>query len=919
MTVAVAPALERLVAAPPARRRRIARALLASGVERAEWTRQLDEIHGVRPELEAPAVRALARECLANGDRDTAAWFRLLEGRAEHRAGSPHAAAETFEKAARELEAVGDRKRAAQARVMRVDALAVSGRVDEAIRLAHRLRPALRGDWAPIWRHVLAINEGNAWRLRGDLRRAIALYEAAARGLSKQRRQHTAAIARHNAGVALVEAGLSEDAVLRFDESERVFVAGGQHDMALETRYNRAWAFLRGERLGEAIAALGGLVKEHASRGIARRESLCRLDLADALLRARDRASAYREAKRAAKGLLGARANAEASEALLLAATAAPSAHAARRALRRARAAAISSGRPGVVLRCDLAGERARRTAGEACSESGLARLAARARALGHDEMAAEAGLVVADAKLECGDVRGALKHLGVAARAMEGRPWIRASVEAGRAACLARQGRRREAIEALRRVSGFLDAVRAGLPGSWLRTTFVLSRLDPYLGRIELLLERGDRDDRREAEALLDALASRRFLEQSRPPKLRGKVDALRRRLHSLYDRLGRGAGSSRGPDTVAYATAVREARDLERRVADAWRTTERSGRVAASVATARPRPAALRSSEAAFHLWRRGDRLAALLRRGPDVASVTDLGPIEEIDLAAARLRFHADRLRLLDAVDPAPFFAALRGLSDRLLAPVRAEEGLDSLRLVLDPDVPDLPWELLPIDGRPACAALRMLRVPCLRVRRASPASRGESTWVAAEDDRLPGIGDESTGMPAGSRLLRGPEATTSALADALARPGVVHVSGHGIAAFEAPPLGGVRVHGGWFTATDLPPKVRADLVVLGACRTGLDRGEGAHAWGALPTALLAAGARRVVWSDEDLDDMTAARFATRFHSALVPAELAGPPGAASEDVEVAFGTTVESLWTDPRAAAGLVPLRLSGVLP
>jgi hypothetical protein len=137
--------------------------------------------------------------------------------------------------------------------------------------------------------------------------------------------------------------------------------------------------------------------------------------------------------------------------------------------------------------------------------------------------------------------------------------------------------------------------------------------------------------------------------------------------------------------------------------------------------------------------------------------------------------------------------------------------------------------------------------------------------------------------------------------------------VHVSGHGVAASEAPPLGGVRVHGGWFTATDLPPRVRADLVVLGSCRIGLDRGAGAHAWGALPIALLASGARRVVWSDEDLDDTTAAQFATRFHAALATGVR------ASEDVEAAFGTTVESLWTDPRSAAGLVPLRLSGVLP
>jgi tetratricopeptide (TPR) repeat protein len=909
MSSRFATSFQRLIDAPASRQARLARALTEEGTQWSAWIEQFNRVHGQRPETEVRAARALCGAYGAAGDRAMAARFRLLEARAIHRAGSPSEAAAAFGRAARELAAAGDGGRAAQANVLRVDALATAGRVQEALSLGRTTARRLRGAAAPAWRGALRVNVANALRLHGDLDGAVRAYDAAAGALARHGNAQNAAIARMNGGVALLDAGQAEGALARFDEAARSFAAAGDADMELEARYNRASALVRAARLGEAVRTLVVLADEHAARGLVRREALCRMDLADALARAGDVASARVEAERAAEAFARDGAAAERAEALRLSAATSATLAETLRALRRAAVAATASGRPGVALRCALDAEDARLRGGTRPSEATVARIAARAVTLRQDEIAALARLLLGDAELSRGRVGFARHHFDVAGRASPGRPWIRAAVEAGRASCLAREGQSGRAIERLRRVAEFLDSVRAGLPGSWLRTTFVLRRLDPYLARVELLLDRGSPADRREAEALLDALASRRYLERARPSASRGSLERLRRRLEAIYDRIRRGPSSTRGTANAGLATEEALATALERRAADAWRAAERTARATPGLETSRPAPSWLSAREAALHAWVRGGRVRTLLRRGPDVIDVSDAGAVRDIEQSLERLEFHAERQRLFgpSAAD-APFRAGLDSLAARLLVSVARAPSIDALHLVLDPDVPDVPWELLPLGGRPLCAALRALRVPCLRVRRPRATLCGDLTWVSAGESSLPSVASEASRLPEGALVLSGPSATRESLAAALGRPGAVHVSAHGVSAPDAPHLGGVRIHSGWFSAADVPAVVRADLVALAACRSGEERGTAAAAWGGLPCALLAAGARRVLWSSSEVDDDVAAELGVRFHALL-----------RTGSAEASFGRAVESLSTDSRAAACLLPFRLSGVLP
>ena len=70
---------------------------------------------------------------------------------------------------------------------------------------------------------------------------------------------------------------------------------------------------------------------------------------------------------------------------------------------------------------------------------------------------------------------------------------------------------------------------------------------------------------------------------------------------------------------------------------------------------------------------------------------------------------LAFHAQRVRLRDSAHArAACESALARLSNHLLPGLALSQFGTSVRLVLDPRLPDLPWELLPTDdGRPLAA--------------------------------------------------------------------------------------------------------------------------------------------------------------------------------------------------------------------
>jgi len=910
---AVAPEIDALLAAKGPARRRAARAALAIDGFWDAWRPMLAAALAADPGRARFALTALSTEARnATGPAAREVLGRLLtfEAHAAHRAGRMDDAVSLYRRASAALSRSGKPDDALHADIASIDALAAAGHVERALAVAARIAPRTRGRARRRAAAGLAVNRANALRLRGDVDEAAAAYAAAVRTFDALGDARRAAVTCLNAGVAAVEAGDAQRGRETIARAEKELAAGGYADLAVEARANLAWADVHAGRLGDGIRALDVLAQEHRAAGLHRREGVCRTDLADALRRAGDAATARREALRAAACFAAAHAPAERAEALLVAAASSALDDATRRAdVTAARSAARVSGREALLLRAELvaAGEPATSRAGSRRSIDAR-RIARRARTLGHRALEADAQLVVGAQALEDGRPAAAERAFHLAGRLATGRPWTRLAAEAGRARVGATNPRGvAGSLARLRRLAATYDAIRADLPGGWLRSRFAADRLDPFLVRVDLLLERGTPRDLAEARAVLDALAARRVLRPETGPR-DARTARIRARLEAIYDRIARSEGPVRGGDASMTVALERRARAWERAFTSRLRLAERRAPAASPL---RPvRRTADRGDVTTLHLWRRGDVVMALVRDARGGHHVVRAGRAADWSTWAAGLRL-ARRAHLHRAgeTDGAAARALLAAIAARLTSALDLARDSTALRIVADPALPDLPWELLPWRGDALATSLAVLRTPLGLVSPVARPSGEGATVVGIGDPDLCGVDAEvravASSLP-GARAFVGAGATRAALHHALGTGSVVHVAGHGWDASDAPPLAGVRLSDGWFCADDVPPVVRADLVVLAACRTGRAAGPAALAWGGLVVRLLSRGARRVVWTDDDVDDLAAARLMAAYHATR-----------RGWDDDRALGRALVRTAAESGHAGAVLPFRLSGV--
>ncbi|MGE0192778.1 MAG: CHAT domain-containing protein [Planctomycetota bacterium] len=897
--------LDELLDAPASARRRLADRVLREGLAWDAWSQRFRAAYLERPERAEGAATALAESAEASGRHDVLG--RLLGQRAValHRTGSPTDAARLYREAADHLVAAGHPDDAAHARLLAVDALAHAGQLDDALAEADALARVLRGARHRLRRALLRGNRASALRLAGRLEESARESEAASRSLEQLGQEGSAAAAELNAGVAWMYAGRLEKAGNRLRSAARRLEALGQADRVEDARYDLACLDVRAGRLGPAVRSLDALARDFAARGLVRRAALARMDLADALGRLGDDDAAAREARMAADAFEAERAPGEAAEAWLLLAQAevAVNGGPATETLDAARRAAELSSREEIALRIAVLADDVALAAGTLPSMEGMARRAARANELGLREVADATRTQEAERLLLHGDAVGARARLEEHGLLRRTHPFavVRAArVDARAAAAL---GDTSAAISGLRRVTTRLAAWAGDVPGGWLASAFLARHGGATLDLVDLLLVRGRAVDRSEAVARLDELARQAFAVDTSPPRARGLM-ALRQRLESIYATLA-GGGGARGLGLAARPALVEEARRLEQDVLRRWRDEERQ---TASLAPTREPPVANDAFDVIAHLWHHGGRLRATLsRRSGEVLALPALAADTEVRRATEAVRFHAERVRQMgsraarDVLDD-----ELELLANRVLLPM--VEALGELPAswgwIADPRASALPLEHLPLEGRPLAACVPMARVPALHAApRARPRGRGEAAVLLAADD-LPGARDEVRAL--GHAAAVAP--TREGLARALARHRVVHVAGHGYTPDDAPALGGLRLADGWFTSADVPSRVGADLVVLAACRSGTGTASSKRPVGGLPRALLAAGARQVLWTAADVDDAASARLMTAFHTARKRLGTAAALGEALILMQDQEGTPARSL-----------PFRLTGFQP
>lgn len=440
-----------------------------------------------------------------------------------------------------------------------------------------------------------------------------------------------------------------------------------------------------------------------------------------------------------------------------------------------------------------------------------------------------------------------------------------------------------RAALDAYRRAMGLLESWRGRLALGDLRLGVAAPRLEAHEGAVRLLVEAGRPG---EAFRVAEAARGRLLLElmADRRPELSptSRVDSLRSALRDGYRRL-RAAGADERPGIEA---------DLSR-AAEALETVERTRRGAGREASvARPRPVdaeAVREEVLGpdqgllAYFW--GDRKVYGWWLDRARLVVRDLGSADSL---AATVDFLRNALQ--DPAGEVDWRPAARRLARELVAPLRPGDG--DLLIVPDGPLAALPFEVLPDpeSGKSLGLIRRVSYAPSASVltaltRHPEDPEPDRGTLVVAVRDppeptalpSLPHVREEARRVAAlfdGAETLLGRSATRERWrAMEPGRYRHLHFATHALADARWPGRARLLMADG---PLDIPAirglELRADLVTLSACETGLGRrvpGEGVLG---LTHAFLSAGARGVLVTLWRVRDRSAARFMDAFYGRL-----------------------------------------------
>lgn len=428
-------------------------------------------------------------------------------------------------------------------------------------------------------------------------------------------------------------------------------------------------------------------------------------------------------------------------------------------------------------------------------------------------------------------------------------------------------------------------------------------TRLAPYeqLSRLQLA-ERKFADafatiERGRSRALLEAMSARRTRARI-PDKLERRSAELRAELNSRYKAFERsGEDSERLRSDIVRTEA--ELATVNRQIASL--TAGGSGTAAYSFGLAELIPALddrtlvefveIDDQLSAFVVDKNGHRYVGL----GSIAKVRHL--LEELHFQFGTLRYGGSLSRFAEQLRSRAD-AVLRRLYDILIRPLG--DGL-APKIVIVPvgalhyvpfaalfDGEQYLVERFEIASAPSAAVWRELR----RRRRGKFRT---SLLMAHADERIPLVENEVRELARTAprpTVLTGDEAKFAAFLSEAGRHDLIHLACHGQFRPDSPMFSSLHLADGWITVQDLTSRpLRAQLVTLSACETGLSTIFAGDELLGLARGFLAAGANSLVVSLWPVNDEAASRLMQQFYLSL----QRGRSGAASlQDAQNAFIT-------------------------
>ncbi len=481
--------------------------------------------------------------------------------------------------------------------------------------------------------------------------------------------------------------------------------------------------------------------------------------------------------------------------------------------------------------------------------------------------------------------------------------PWVEVELRRRRGLALLALGDFARGIEELQRAVRVLEAHRGGVPADEFMVSFLASKSAVYAETVEALAAVGRAEEafeyceRSRSRALVDMLASRSVSARLVPGRgldLAGmKARKLREDLNADYAHLHR---IRAGLETAAPERVAEISRGASEREAEfaslsraAW---SRDPEFASLTAVGTVRLARVRelldADTTLLEYFVAGTRLFAFVVRRDGLTVRQIAAPEADLARRVQKLRFHLARFQTGgDVASPAPALhlaatrANLAELHAVLVAPVA--DLLTTPRIVVVPHgvLHGVAFHALPDGDGWLCDRFDISYAPSAAVfgfcAARSARAGGPASVFALPDEAAPMIAEEAASVAAAlgpsTRSHVGAAATASNLRQAAATSRLLHIASHGMFRPDRPALSSIRLADTWLNLYDVYGlDVRAELVVLSACETGVvEPGSGDEALG-LVRGFLFAGAPRVLASRWRVSDRSTALFMGTFHGAL-----------------------------------------------
>jgi tetratricopeptide (TPR) repeat protein len=485
-------------------------------------------------------------------------------------------------------------------------------------------------------------------------------------------------------------------------------------------------------------------------------------------------------------------------------------------------------------------------------------------------------------------------------------------------------------AYAAYREATEALEHVRSELQPEELRISLVSDKTDVYQELVLLCLERSatqealQHAERAKSRAFAERLAG--SVDVAVDPQLIGTTDAkvlermrqLRDELAWLYSRLSEGAPSAtvhrrRRAVEVRESELMRLKRRLQpasRPQADALGVGGAEAETASTLSSLRRR---LQPGTLVLEYFQAGDELVLFVFDAHRLA-VYRLGSVASITELVDRFQFQISKFGLGDEYVETHADAMLsnvnRVLTDLYTALVGpgADELVDARRLIIVPHgaLHYLPFHAL-IDpgGAPLVERVEISYAPSASVlgscldRRSVPSRLGSRLLVGVPDVSIPQVAGEIEMLEklfGPSLVLSGEAATEQAFRRHAPEADVIHLASHAVFRQDNPLFSAIRLADGWLSLYDLYGlRLRASLVTLSACETGVNDVQAGDELVGLARGFFQAGAASLVVSLWAVNDVLTARLMERFYARIDNGSGVGPAAAmrlAQADVRREF---------------------------